>query len=134
MKPENSIEIVTEALGICAENLGDIVPAVYERFFAFSEEASQVMDHADQHMQGRMFEEVVGLLISEEPFEAEGYLDWELKNHLDAYGATPPMYEAFFQAVMVVVKEGVGSTWADRYSASWNQRVDCIMKRVYAHS
>ena len=33
-----------------------------------------------------------------------------LENHLDAYGATPDMYDEFFQAVLAVIEECLGST------------------------
>ena len=85
-------------------------------------------------MQGRMLEEVVGLLTSDKPFEPDGYLEWEPKNHLDACQATPPMYEAFFQAMLHVVKEGAGESWSDRQTTAWQVRVDCIMARVHGYA
>ena len=130
MSSEHSIDVVTESLAKCGERAGDVVPAVYERFFALSEEGLRVMDHADQHMQGRMFEEVVGLLISDEPFEPAGYLDWELDNHLSAYNATAAMYEAFFAAIVETVKDSLGSDWSDRYASAWHDRISLIMQRV----
>jgi len=130
----NAIDSVTATLTICADTLGDIVPAVYARFFASSEEGRALMEHSDQYMQGRMFEQVVGLLTSDEAFEPEGYLDWELKNHLDDYNATAAMYEAFFEAVMQVVRDGVGSAWTARDTSAWRDRIDHIMERVNAPS
>ena len=134
MNGTNSVEVITASLVTCAEVAGDIVPAVYERFFALSDEGRELMGHSDQHMQGRMFEQVIGLLTEEQPFEAEGYLDWELKNHLDAYNATPSMYIAFFDAVILVVREVVGSAWTDRDTAAWHDQVARIMARVNAHA
>lgn len=109
------------------------MPAVYARFFALSDSGRELMDHSDQYMRGRMFEEVVGLLTSDEPLEPRGYLDWELNNHLDAYRATPEMYEAFFAAVVQVVKAGVGADWTDLCAKAWQARVERILARVRAH-
>ena len=81
MNVNESIDTVTRGLTISADRLGDIVPTVYERFFALSDEGRQLLGHSDQYMRGRMFEEVLELLMSDEPFGPNGYLDWELRNH-----------------------------------------------------
>ena len=109
------------------------MPAIYERFFGFSDEANQVMGHSDQYIHGRMFEQVLELLMSDEHFGPGGYLDWELDNHLDAYHVTPQMYEAFFKAVVQIVREGVGSAWTERDTLAWQSRVDRVMEQVDAH-
>ncbi len=133
MNSAESIDVVTRTLTICADTRGDIVPAIYERFFRFCGEANQVMGHSDQYVHGRMFEQVLELLMSDELFGPGGYLDWELDNHLDAYHVTPQMYEAFFKAVVQIVREGVGSAWIERDRLAWQSRVDLVMEQVDAH-
>ena len=134
MNANDSIDTVTRGLTICADRLGDIVPTVYERFFALSDEGRQLMGHSDQYMRGRMFEEVLELFMSDEPFGPNGYLDWELRNHLDAYNAKPSMYEALFEAITQIVRESVGSGWTDRDTSAWQDRVDRIMDQVNSQS
>ena len=92
------------------------------------------MQHSDLHMQGRMFESVLDLLMNDELFGEDGYLDWELDNHLVAYAATPGMYQSFFDAIVEVVEGSLGIDWSDRYANAWQARVDKIMDRVNAFS
>lgn len=130
MDSEQAIDIVMEDLEAIAQSHGDIVPLVYERFFAISEDGRSLMGHSDVHMQGRMFEQVLELLMSDEHFGPGAYLDWELENHLDAYGATPPMYAAFFDAVVAVASTCMGERWREVNRAAWAQRVEAIVAGV----
>ena len=134
MNSTESINVVTRTLEVCAETLGDIVPAVYERFFAMSAEGSELMGHSDQYIQGRMFEQVLELLMSDEHFGSDGYLNWELNNHLVAYHATPQMYETFFDAVVEIVRDAVGPAWTDQDALAWRSRVDQVMAQVDAYA
>ena len=126
----NDIEVLVESLEICAERAGDIVPAVFADFFQRDEGARQLMEHSDQLMQGRMFESVLDLLMNDELFAADGYLDWELDNHLVAYAATPGMYQSFFDSIVKAMQEGLGEDWNDRYADAWHKRIGKIMDRV----
>lgn len=130
MNSEEAIHIVTEDLAVIAQSHGDIVPRVYERFFSISEDGRSLMGHSDIYMQGRMFEQVLELLMSDEHFGPGGYLDWELENHLDAYGATPDMYAAFFAALVDVAEVCLGEGWLPPNRAAWAQRVEAIQKGV----
>ena len=77
-----------------------------------------------------MFEQVLELLMSDEHFGPGAYLDWELENHLDAYGATPPMYAAFFDAVVAVASTCMGERGREVNRAAWAQRVEAIVAGV----
>ena len=129
----NSLELVTECFATCAESLGDITPQVFERFFAHSGDAASLMQHSDEYMRGRMMEQTLELLMSDEHFGEDGYLAWELDNHLHAYQATPAMYGAFFAAIGEVLEHGTGAQWNAVYREAWDHRVDLIMQQVYAH-
>lgn len=129
----DEIGLITQTFEICAERSGDIVPPVFERFFELDDDARALMGHSDQHMQGRMFESVLELLMSDEHFGPGKYLDWELNNHIDAYQATPRMYAAFFDAVREIVRDGVGEDWRGKHAEAWQARIDRIMSQVAAH-
>ena len=118
----------------CAEAAGDINDAVFERFFALDEQAAQLMLHSDVHMRGRMLDQTLELLMTDEHFGPEGYLAWELDNHLDAYRATPAMYEAFFAAIEAVLADSLGNQWRTEDTQAWRSRVDLVMQQVYAHT
>ena len=131
--PEDETEAIVESLEVCAARVGDIVPPVFERFFERDDSARELMEHSDQHMQGRMFESVLELFMSDEHFGRGKYLDWELRNHLEAYAATPAMYRAFFDAVLDVVRDALGSDWSARYDHAWQRRIERIMDQVNVH-
>ena len=88
------------------------------------------MAHSDQYMRGRMFEEVVALLLSDSQFGPGRYLDWELGNHMNAYKVTAVMYETFFQVTKEIVRAGVGSDWNASDQAAWQFRIDLVMSQV----
>lgn len=124
---------IMHSLEICAETLGDIVPAVYSRFFELSPEAEALMGHSDDHMRGRMFEQTLELLMSDEHFGADGYLNWELDNHLLAYQVDKEMYEAFFSAIAEVVEQGTGEQWGPDDARAWQERIEFILSFVFKH-
>jgi hypothetical protein len=91
------------------------------------------MEYSDEHMRGRMFAAVLELFMSDEHLDAGGYLDWELDNHLRAYGATPAMYETFFESVVTTLAEGLADDWSERWSQAWRDRLARIMEHVKIH-
>jgi len=122
-----------KSLELCAERACDIVPLVFERFFELDSAAKSLMQHSDLHMQGRMFESVLDLFMSEEHLGPGNYLEWEPDNHIDAYAATAGMYESFFQALLEVVKNALGPKWTPVFQAAWENRITTIMEQVYTH-
>jgi hypothetical protein len=71
--------------------------------------------------------------MSDEHLDAGGYLDWELGNHLRAYGATPAMYETFFKSVVTTLAEGLGDDWTESWRQAWRGRLARIMEHVKVH-
>ena len=130
MNSKEAIEVVYADLEMVAERVGDIAPGVYERFFAKSEVGRSTMGHSDEHMRGRMLEQVLELMFDDRHLESGGYLDWELENHIDAYGVEPSMYSDFFIAFVEEIAAGMGSDWNQQHQAAWQQRIDSILKVV----
>ncbi len=124
---------IMPSLEACAANLGDIVPQVYARFFELHPAALELMGHSDEHMRGRMFEQTLELLMSDEHLGPEGYLNWELDNHLLSYQVHRDMYVAFFSAIRDVVQSGAGDAWTSADASAWQQRIDYILQLVFAH-
>lgn len=133
MNSDEEIEQISRSLTLYAERIGDMVPFVYERFFELDKNAKTLMEYSDEHMRGRMFASVLELLMSDEHLDAGGYLDWELDNHLRAYGATPAMYETFFESVVTTLAEGLGDEWTEIWSQAWQDRLARIMTHVKVH-
>ena len=133
MTGSNVIEVVTQDLALVAERQGDITQLLFQRFFQKSSASLELMKHSDVHMQGRMLEGVLELLFEDRHLEAGGYLEWELENHVDAYGATFEMYDAFFAALLEVIRECLGDDWSDERASAWQARVDAILEVVSAY-
>ena len=130
MNSDEEIEQISLSLALYAERIGDMVPFVYDRFFELDKNAKTLMAYSDEHMRGRMFASVLELFMSDEHLDAGGYLDWELDNHLHAYGATPAMYETFFESVVTTLAEGLADDWSERWSQAWRGRLARIMEHV----
>lgn len=126
-------EQITACLEKSAELLGDITPQVFARFFAQDAEAAALMQHSDPYMQGRMLSQTFELLMSDELLAPDGYLAWEIENHLQAYGAKPSMYAAFFTAIETVLATGMGEQWTAQDKRAWDDRVSQVMAQVSGH-
>ncbi|MEM1434175.1 MAG: hypothetical protein AAGG11_08995 [Pseudomonadota bacterium] len=123
-----NIAIVTSDLERVAETHGDITAAVYERFFDVSPESEALLGHTDQAMQGRMLQQTLELLLSDEHLGPDGYLDWELDNHLIGYRVTRAMYLHYLKAICEVVVPGAKPHAAE----AWHARTRKIVDRIDA--
>lgn len=123
-----NLTLVNADLERVAETHGDLTDAVYAAFFEASPESAALLSHADSAMLGRMLQQTLELLLSDEHLASGGYLDWELDNHLIGYRVTRDMYAAFMAAICAVVVPGAPPASA----AAWEARSQAIMSRVDA--
>ena len=133
MNSDEEIEQISLSLALYAERIGDMVPFVYDRFFELDKNAKTLMAYSDEHMRGRMFTSVLELFMSDEHLDVGGYLDWELDNHLRAYGATPAMYETSFESVVTTLAEGLADDWSENWCQAWRGRLARIMEHVQGY-
>jgi hemoglobin-like flavoprotein len=124
------VKVIAKSLELCDGQVGDITHLVYRRFFNLDTSAASLMEYSDEHMRGRMFASVLELFLSDEPFESDGFLAWELENHVSAYSVTKTMYESLLKAFIEVVKETLGEAWCADFESAWNNRVARIMTEV----
>ena len=130
MNTQSDIAVISESLSLCDDRIGDITPLVYQRFFEIDASAAGLMEYSDEHMRGRMFASVLELFLSDDPFEQDGFLAWELDNHVTAYSVTKGMYESLFKAFIEVVKETLGEAWSIDFEDAWIHRIARIMTEV----
>ena len=130
MNTQSEISVISESLSLCDDRVGDITPLVYQRFFEIDASAASLMEYSDEHMRGRMFASVLELFLSDDPFEKDGFLAWELDNHVSAYSVTKGMYESLFRAFIYVVKETLGEAWSTDLEGAWTNRIARIMAEV----
>lgn len=125
----NPLDLINETFEICAERDIDITAPVFKRFFAASTASYDLMWHADEHMQGRMVEQTLKLLMDETLTTDTSYLIWEVHNHL-SYGVEIDMYPPFFAALREAVQDAIGADWRSDYSAAWDARIQVVLDAV----
>ncbi len=109
-----------------AEIAGDIAPAIYSRYFERCPESQSIMVHTDEHMRGRMIEEVYRLLMAESVDHEREYLVFETSNHR-AYGAQSHMYENLLLATRDVVQKALGTGYTGEMKAAWERRLEDLL-------
>lgn len=124
-------DLVTDSLMACAEQAGDITDTVYQHFFNSCTSAGQLMDHSDEGMRGRMLQQTLELLMGEVG-DDEGYLAWEVANHVQAYYVELDMYPAFFNAVQDTVAGAMGEQWNNEYASAWAQKISGLLQAIKA--
>ncbi len=121
---------ITLSLEQSAATGQDITDPVYEHFFAHCAAAIPLMGHSDQHMRGRMMEQVIELLLDDQ-LQGEGnYFRWEIENHLSAYNVEADMYEAFLDAVQHAVRESIADQWNPSMAQAWQKRIAALVSEV----
>ena len=130
MNTQSEISVISESLSLCDDRVGDITALVYQRFFELDTSAASLMEYSDNHMRGRMFASVLELFLSDDPFENDGFLAWELDNHVSAYSVTKGMYESLLKAFIEIVKETLGDAWCTDLERAWTDRIARIMNEV----
>lgn len=122
-------DAVIESLEIAAERAGDLREAVYRNYYDACPDAWALMAHVDEHMQGRMLDEVLRLLMIDD-FEPEaGYLNFEVENHR-GYNVERGMYPDLLRAVQQVVREALGEDWTADFDAAWSARIAALVAEV----
>ena len=122
-------DLVLESLMLAAETGEDVTDAVNAAFQAMEPEASDLMDHMDEHMLGRMMQEVLMVLMAENPDDQLEYLNFEVGSHL-GYGVATPMYGSLFAAVRDCVRDLVGDAWTPETESAWDQRIRSLAEIV----
>ena len=128
------LEIVTNTLEQCAELDIDLTPAIYDVFFETCAAAVPLMDHSDEHMRGRMAEQVFELIMDDSLEGAGNYLRWEVDNHLSAYSVDVSMYRSFFASVKEAVKHTIVDAWQDEHERAWDARIEALLADIHRHA
>lgn len=123
---------VLTSFELAAESGRDITADAYERFYARCPEARAIMSHVDQHMQGRMLEEVLELLMTPDGEVEEGQLAFEMSNHR-SYGTSPDHYRPLLEAVRDTVQAELGHGWNARFAKAWHQRIATLLGQIQEH-
>jgi hypothetical protein len=69
---------------------------VYQTFYRTEPSAASLMAHIDELVQNKMLSEVIRLLLNPNiESEEAGYLNFEVKTHIQGYGVSPLMFLSF---------------------------------------
>ncbi|MCB1684325.1 MAG: globin [Pseudomonadales bacterium] len=121
--------IIINSMERVAQRSGDITQAVFANYLARCEGSRGLMSHMDQHMQGRMLEQVLLLLMEDGEEELQRYLAFETANHA-SYGVEYYMYENLFAAVQDVVYASLSEDLTAAEKAAWQSRVQSLLRAV----
>lgn len=124
-----SVDAILQSFELAAERAGDIVPAVYEAYFARCPESSDLMRLVDTHMRGRMLESVLQLFMVEQTDDQLGYLRFETRNHVN-YGVMPYMYANLLDALRDTVRDACGHEWNAEMQFAWDERIAGLVGEI----
>ena len=122
-------DLVMRSFEIAADRIGDITVPVYERYYTSCPGSKQLMSHIDQYVQGRMLEEVIEVLLTEQPGTLHDYLRFETKTHV-SYGVEPTMYANLLAAVRDTICAALASDWNADYERAWEQRITMLLNEI----
>ncbi len=131
MSNEEQTAQIIAAMELAAEAAGDITPAVFDRYFARCGDSKALMEHMDEHMLGRMMEQVILLLMESGEDELESYIEFETASHR-AYGVKPHMYESLMLAVQDVISQAAGDAYTGEMAEALQSRIDYLLGAITA--
>ena len=127
---EQTANILT-AMEQVAEKAGDIAPAVFARYFERCGESKALMDHMDEHMLGRMMDQVLLLIMEPGEEELTSYIEFETASH-KSYGVQPHMYESLMRSVQDVIAEVLADEFTPDMARAFQGRIDYLLKEISA--
>lgn len=122
---------IIAAMELVAEKAGDISPAISKRYFERCSDSKALMEHMDQHMLGRMMDQVLLLLMESGEEELGSYIDFETSSHR-SYGVEPYMYERLMLAVQDVMVQSLGSEFTPVMAEAFQSRIDDLLEAIAA--
>jgi len=126
-------DLLQASLEMIAESHGDIVPLVYQRFYAQYPETRRMFGRDESNIhQGHMFNGML-LAILEQAEERcpDGSISaWVQDHHL--WGVKQPMFRAMFFAVLDTVRECLGTAWDGALEKAWRRQVGRLADRFDA--
>ena len=122
---------IMDSFGIAAETAGDITNLVYNKYYERCPASQKLMSHVDEHMAGRMMEQVLLLLMEETSQNQTEYLCFEAKTHA-SYNVEPHMYATLLNAVRDTIREQLQDRWNSEHESAWENRVATLQAGLEA--
>jgi hypothetical protein len=127
---EQTAEILA-AMERVADKAGDITPAIFDRYFERCSDSRALMDHMDEHMLGRMMDQVLLLIMEPGEDELASYISFETASHR-SYGVQAHMYESLMRSVEDVIAETLGDDFTAPMARALKARIDYLLSAISA--
>lgn len=127
---EKTAHILT-AMELLAEKAGDPSPAIFTRYFERCTDSKALMEHMDEHMLGRMMEQVLLLIMEPGEDELKSYIEFETASHR-SYGVEPYMYESLMRSVQDVFTSELADEFTKEMADALQGRIDYLLKELTA--
>jgi hypothetical protein len=131
MNDDEQTAHILAAMERVADKAGDIAPAIFARYFERCGESRALMDHMDEHMLGRMMDQVLLLIMEPGEEELTSYIEFETASHR-SYGVQPHMYESLMRSVQDILARELGDEFTQEMNDALQGRVDYLLNEITA--
>ncbi len=131
MTNEQQTAQILAAMELVAEKAGDITPAIFTRYFERCTDSRALMDHMDEHMLGRMMDQVLLLIMEPGEDELASYIEFETASHR-SYGVKAHMYESLMRSVQDVISSELGEAFTEDMRDALQARIDYLLQEITA--
>jgi len=122
---------IETAFDCAAVDNQDFNADVYRVFYQSEPAAAPLMAHIDELVQNKMLAEVVRLLLSPNlESEEAGYLNFEVKTHIEGYGVSSLMFLSFNRAVFKVLQSSAARVWEEDLAAAVARRFTALSEAL----
>jgi hypothetical protein len=131
MTKEEQTANILRAMEMLAEKAGDVTPAIFGRYFERCADSKALMDHMDEHMLGRMMDQVLLLIMEPGEDELASYIEFETASH-KSYGVQPYMYESLMRSVQDVIAGALADEFTEEMDQAFRGRIDYLLGEISA--
>ncbi len=124
------VDLLMDSLEIAAERHGDLVPLVYQRFYARYPQTRQMFgrDAGNLH-QGHMFNGMLNAVLEQARGCChQGSIDAWVADHA-LWGVEPAMFSVMFDALHDTLCDCLGPDWTPPVAAQWRGTIDVLAGR-----
>lgn len=127
----DDLELISASLEAVTERCDDLVPPVFDAFFALHPEARALFGKntgSARLSMGRMLTEMIENVT--EQAGGAAYLEYTLitsANDHKASGVHLPLYDDIFRCLTDTLKQLAGEAWTPETAAAWQRQIDVIL-------
>lgn len=123
--------LINASLEHVAEQITDLTPQVYARYFARHPEAKALFGNDDDDsLKGDMLSRLIVQIMdyAEGRANPDIIVSWA-SDHV-AYGVSLAMFPAMFQSLEETLREAAGAAWTDAVHEAWREQFDGLLALI----